>query len=397
MAAEPFASALPCAWHTADLEGMFSHYVGGAALVDHFIGGDFAAINTDDLNEIEYGFARTLGRTDWDATGALCRQSVEIGDHRPPVSGGAVDWKAVALGRQWDAVVRGGKKLSADDLALNEGAYDNVLERYVAKDARGMLVAWESLPYSAPCLTELAVIAHLYAESGNSKAEPLIEQLRNHLPTEAAALQGILAWRQRKFSESGERLATALRRLRSDPWVLDHIRVKTFDAAIRVAKADPRQAPKLLQAFGEPFAVYSADENRLRYGLRHCGGTRPGHGRRNSWSRSNHTSRGRNSSSLIVSRRTGMRDIGWRPKPIETCRNSSAALRTLRPHQDRAVDGHQRNVGFSGTASFLRRSWALRCIIISARAASTDVGGRPRPAGGCTTEGSGALAFCVTV
>ena len=38
--------------------------------------------------------------------------------------------------------------------------------------------------------------------------------------------------------------------------------MKTFDAAIRVAKADPRQAPKLLQAFGEPFAVYSADENR---------------------------------------------------------------------------------------------------------------------------------------
>src|SRR5271157_5183895 len=50
-----------------------------------------------------------------------------------------------------------------------------------------------------------------------------------------------------------------------------------------------------------------------------------------------------------------MRAIGWRPKPIETCRNSSAALRTLRPHQDRAVDGHQRNVGFSGTASFLNR------------------------------------------
>ena len=109
------------------------------------------------------------------------------------MSGGTVDWKAVALGRQWDAVVRGGKKPSADDLALNEGAYDNVLERYVAKDpgARGMLVAWESLPHSASCLTELAVIAHLYAESGNSKAEPLIEQLRNHLPTEAAALQGI--------------------------------------------------------------------------------------------------------------------------------------------------------------------------------------------------------------
>ena len=44
--------------------------------------------------------------------------------------------------------------------------------------------------------------------------------------------------------------------------MLEHIRVKTFDAAIGVAKADPRQAPKLLQAFGEPFAAYYADESR---------------------------------------------------------------------------------------------------------------------------------------
>ena len=200
LAAEPFASALHCAWHTTGLEGLFSHYIGGSALVDHFIGpvypraGDSGAINSDDHNAIEYGFAGTLGHTDWDATGALFRQSVEIGDHRPAVNGGAVDWKAVALARQWDAAVGhyglmvGGKKLSADDLTLNEGADDEVLKRYIAKDAWGMLAAWESLPHSAPCLTELAMIAHLYAESGSSKALPLIEQLRHHLPTEAAAL-----------------------------------------------------------------------------------------------------------------------------------------------------------------------------------------------------------------
>ena len=53
-----------------------------------------------------------------------------------------------------------------------------------------------------------------------------------------------------------------MRRLRSDPWILERIRVKTFDAAISVAKADPAQAPMLLQAFGEPFAAFYADEYR---------------------------------------------------------------------------------------------------------------------------------------
>ena len=38
--------------------------------------------------------------------------------------------------------------------------------------------------------------------------------------------------------------------------------MKTFDAAIGVAKADPSQVPKLLQAFREPFAAYYADEHR---------------------------------------------------------------------------------------------------------------------------------------
>ncbi len=262
LATEPFASALRSAWHAANLEEMLSHYVGGAALVDHFIGEDVAEINTDDHNEIEYGFARSLGHTDWNASGVLYRQSVEIGDHRPSVDGGQVDWKAVAMGRQWDAAVRGGKKPSPTDLPWNDGAGDKVLERYLAKDARGMLWAWETLPHSTPCLTEIAVIAHLYAESGSSKAGPLIEQLGEHLPTEAELLRGILAWRQNKLSEAGERLAAARERLRSDPWVLEHIRAKTFDAAIGVAKADPRQAPRLLQALAEPFAVSYADETR---------------------------------------------------------------------------------------------------------------------------------------
>ena len=147
VATEPFATALRCAWHTTDLEGLLSHYVGGVALVDHLIGGSCAPINTDDRNEIEYGFARTLGRTDWDAPAALYRESVEIGAHKPPVTGGTVDWKAVTLARQWDAAVRRAKRLSANDVTGNEGAYDPVLERYLAKDARGMLFVWEALPH----------------------------------------------------------------------------------------------------------------------------------------------------------------------------------------------------------------------------------------------------------
>jgi len=263
LAAEPFASALPRAWHAAGLEGLLAHYVGGQRLVEHFIGEGAAAINSDDHNEIEYGFARTLGRSDWDVRGLLHRQSLEIGDQRPAVQGGAVDWQAVSSGRQWDAAVRGGKKPSADDLLSGEGPLDKVLERYLAKDSRGMLAAWTASPPALPCLTELAVMAHLYAETGNSRAEPLIQELARYLPGEAETLRGILAWKQGRVGEAGRRLAVALAHLRSDPWLLEHIRVRAFDGAVvGVAKADPSQARNLLAALAEPFAVAYADESR---------------------------------------------------------------------------------------------------------------------------------------
>jgi predicted membrane-bound spermidine synthase len=261
LATEPFASALPRAWHTTGLEGFMSHFVGGPALVDHFIRAAAPTINTDNRNEIEYACARNLGRTTWDAPRVLYRQAVEVGDERPKIVDGDVDWRAVALSRLWDAAVCDGKSFSKDELSIDRSSED-ALERYFARDARGVLLAWEMAPTSTPCLTELATIAHLYAESGSSKAEPLIERLRQHEPSEAEALSAVLAWRQHRTNESCERLANLMRRLRSDPWILAHILQKTFDVATGVAKADPTQAPALLEMFEEPFSVSLADEDR---------------------------------------------------------------------------------------------------------------------------------------
>ena len=70
-----------------------------------------------------------------------------------------------------------------------------------------MLSAWESVPHSETCLSELTIIALAYAEAGNSQAEPLIERIRAHQPTEAAAIHGIMLLRQNRLKEAGSRLA----------------------------------------------------------------------------------------------------------------------------------------------------------------------------------------------
>ncbi len=111
------------------------------------------------------------------------RRRLERGGAGPPMGCG---------GPRRQETLRRGPRLERRD--LRSRSWSGTLPRMRGECSS----AWEFLPHSPPCLTELAVIAHLYAESGSSKAEPLIDQLGNDMPTEAEALRGILAWRQRK-------------------------------------------------------------------------------------------------------------------------------------------------------------------------------------------------------
>ncbi len=75
----PFPSALTCAWHATDLEGVLARYVGGPALVAALARQEGARWNTDDRNEVEYGFARTLGKQGGISIGDLRKLAVAIG------------------------------------------------------------------------------------------------------------------------------------------------------------------------------------------------------------------------------------------------------------------------------------------------------------------------------
>ena len=75
---------------------MLSHYLGGSVLVDHFIAADAASINTDDHNDIEYGSARNLGRTEWNC--AVDLVSSIGGDRRPATAGQRRDGRLASRG-----------------------------------------------------------------------------------------------------------------------------------------------------------------------------------------------------------------------------------------------------------------------------------------------------------
>ena len=253
--AEPFASALVNAWQTTDLEGFCSRYVGGRDLIEHFIGKGDWVINTDDRNEIEYAFARSVGTNIPSPVLALRQASASLDDQRHPFDDGDVNWEAVTLDRNWFVLSDVG--ISAENPALN-----SIVERFVARDTAGMLSAWESNPARATCLKELTIIGLNYALLGSGNAELVAERLRPYKPIDADLIRGILAGKQKRAEVSSEILAAAFIQLRRDPWQSTPIRESALDIAIEVSQADPKCAARLLDALSEPFLVAVADESR---------------------------------------------------------------------------------------------------------------------------------------
>lgn len=59
---EPFRTALPRTWLVEGVPGFLSHFVADAAFVDHLLAENPPPLNTDDVNVLEFGVARTVGR-----------------------------------------------------------------------------------------------------------------------------------------------------------------------------------------------------------------------------------------------------------------------------------------------------------------------------------------------
>jgi predicted membrane-bound spermidine synthase len=255
LSSHPFREGLQDAWATSGVEGFFSHYIGGGKLVEAAIGRGESALNTDDRNEIEYAFARTVGTASRLGVPHLRQLAAACDDVRPAVRGEGVAWDVVDREREWFAFDRGA-------VLGEERPVNAVLDRHLAKDTAGMVAAWEALPAAHGCLHEVALVASTYAMSGDSRAESLAARLASERPIEALMIRGILAWRQRRSEEAVDMLTDAIRRLRTKPWAMPVIRERAFDAAIAMAVENPLHATRLLEVLSQPFAALTADESR---------------------------------------------------------------------------------------------------------------------------------------
>lgn len=259
---EPYRSALASAWRVSELEGLLGYFVAQAELGRALAASHRGPLNTDDLNVLEFGFARVIGRHGlFDLSEAL-RAAADRRLDLPDLGGAPLDAERV-----WETRLRlypGGLQVPAELMSPALQARARAVQLSLAGDAGGALQAWQEQSREPSQPLELALVAEGLAERGDEGAARYAEALRSFQPAEAEALLARLRLRQQRLDEAVGHLAAAFERHRSDPWPRVDVIARALRAAPRLAGVRPDLAPRLIESLAQPFAAGSLEQERAQ-------------------------------------------------------------------------------------------------------------------------------------
>ncbi|MCU1382227.1 MAG: hypothetical protein JWL71_924 [Acidobacteria bacterium] len=264
IAAEPFRSAIGNTWRATDIQGVLAHYLANDDFARAMAGSGGADINTDDRNVVEFGLARSVGRSASGLVADVRNLARATNAWRPPLDSDAgIAWPAVDTAWRnfvgWDLFSSIARTLPQEE-RLRQAAMQRY---YVDNDAAAARDIWRRQTEGARDPVELAMAADLEAEAGSDTALPLIDQLRAHQPAEADTILATLRFRQSRYDESAAALAAAFTRMRTDPWPLMRFTQKALELAATVATRQPSTARVMFDALEKPFSVRLADVSRI--------------------------------------------------------------------------------------------------------------------------------------
>jgi hypothetical protein len=263
IAEAPFKTALARAWRADDLVGVLAHYLATDLVARAFAAAPGVEVNTDDRNIVEFGLARSVGRSGSSLLVELRELARTMGASRPPLDSDAgINWRAV--GTAATLFVRPTASLAMQrDTPLDEQRRQAALRRfYQDGDTAGARQLWRLQTDPPRNAIELAMAAEILADEGSEGALPLIEQLRPTRDTEADIITALLRVRQSRLDEAVTALASGITRLRTDPWPLLRYKQQAVELAGAVGARQPQRARLLFDALAERFSVQAMDTPR---------------------------------------------------------------------------------------------------------------------------------------
>jgi spermidine synthase len=236
---EPYRSALRATWLVHDLEGLLAHHVASSGFPRALLAGTWGDINTDDRNQIEFGFARSVGTTGIDINQIL-RLASDGGFHPPVISGsGPLDWTRVQAHRNASLIVGTATQAAPSVIHDDAGAEDAFFS--ISSSIRSGLHA---------------------AAAGDEAASNYAERLESFAPRDAGVIRASLFATTRRHEDAERELSSVLLNLRSVPWITNEAMQIALGVVVQLAGTSPEAAARLRELVSEPFSVSLAEEQR---------------------------------------------------------------------------------------------------------------------------------------
>lgn len=269
LARPPLPLAMEKVWRSAGVEGLVAHLLARAPFARRFTQGAAELVSTDDLNLMEFAFARGAGTHQLVDLPSLWR-AARVAQAGPPLPG-AIDWRRVEDERISFYAAVGRRALLPGEVDGEAAERLEAQLRYREGALGAALAAWRRQPRPPQGLTELALVLEALADAGEAAPPALrqgAERLAQAQPIERDVIAARLQLRRGDGAGAAALLAGAFVAHRQDPWPLRGLMARALRLAEEVAAARPAEAPRLLDALREPFAVAILDEDRRLTRLR---------------------------------------------------------------------------------------------------------------------------------
>ncbi|PYQ60640.1 MAG: spermidine synthase [Acidobacteria bacterium] len=261
---EPYRTALARIWGVEGAEGFYAGFVATPSFAQAVRKAEGDAVNTDDHPILEFGFAKNLGRFGLFRLGELYDLVKARHEDRPETRGAPLDWSRVgemrvARAAYWEDLIPDPEPRGERGARLRIAARHAWTQRNLPQAC----ASWFAQAQPPGTHADRLLLAECLADARDPRAPQYAGLLAAAQPIETDLAMATWLANTGRAPQAGERMLAALAAYRTDPWVYRPLVRRTLPVAVRLAQEDRALAPRLYQAFSQPFAVNMFQQPRL--------------------------------------------------------------------------------------------------------------------------------------
>jgi hypothetical protein len=254
--------ALEKCWSVYDLEGFLAHFVAGPDWARETAQTGLFALNTDDRTVIEYGFAKSVGRSAHLSMEGVRKHLRGRGYRVRALDDTSIDWNKVEVRRQEFNALYGGE-MSVEQLPeTKDQAYVRAVFDFAAGNYAAALEKWPADDRQPTDPMQRLLLAKCHAELARPEFLGLVDQVAEKYPTETAALRTIYHAGANEWPAAARTLNDLFSRLARDPWGVPGMVDSAIRQSARIAQGEPSSAAEIYDRLSRPFASYRNNYRR---------------------------------------------------------------------------------------------------------------------------------------